>query len=103
MESPVRVLWTLFKIMIGLAIAIPLGFFAITLALGVVGTAVALAVMAVRLGVLALVGYGVYRVGRFLFGRGRRSPKHAEPPAALPPVDPYYVAAMRELDAELRR
>ena len=97
-----RVLWTLFKIMIALAIAIPLGFFAITLALGVVGTAVALAVMAVRLGVLALIGYGVYRVARFFISPSKRSPK-VETPAALAPVDPYYAAAMRELDAELRR
>lgn len=102
LESPVRILWTLFKVMIGLAIAIPLGFFAVTLALGVVGTAVALAVMAVRLAVLGLVGYGIYRVARFFVRPSKRAPK-LDATAALPPVDPYYTAAMRELDAELRR
>jgi hypothetical protein len=95
-----RILWTLFKVALGIAIAIPLGFFAISLALGVVGTVLALVSIAVRLACVGLLAYGVYRVARFFFG-GR-----AKPPVTavrdLPSADPYYSAAMRELDAELR-
>lgn len=103
MESPVRLLWTLFKIVIGLAIAIPLGLFAMALVFGLIGTVVGLVAIAVRLAVFGLVGYGVYRVARFAFAPSARSRKHVETPAALPAADPYYAAAMRELDSELRR
>jgi hypothetical protein len=94
-----RILWTLFKIMLGLAIAIPVGMFALALTLGIAGTVARLAFVAVRLTCVGLVGYGVYRVGRLVMGRpARRVP----PPAIEPPrVDPYYEAAMRELDTEL--
>jgi hypothetical protein len=103
MEPPVRLLWTLFKIVIGLAIAIPLGLLAMGLVFGLIGTVVGLLAIAVRLAVFGLVGYGVYRVARFVFAPSSRSRTHVETPAALPPADPYYTAAMRELDAELRR
>ena len=93
MEPRVRVVWTLFKVMIALAILIPLGMLALGLVFGLVR-------IAMRLAVLGLVGYGVYRVARFFL-----APK-AKPPKAvakeLPSADPYYAAAMRELDAELR-
>jgi hypothetical protein len=103
MEPPVRLLWTLFKVVIGLAVAIPLGLFAMTLVFGLIGTVVGLLAIAVRLAVFGLVGYGVYRVARFVFAPGSRSPKRVDTPAALPAADPYYAAAMRELDSELRR
>jgi hypothetical protein len=97
-----RIFWTLFKVILGLAIAIPLGIMALALTAGLVGTLVALAMMALRLAVIALVGYGVFRVARLMFGsRPRRTvPRVPELP---PPVDPYYEAAMRELDAEMGR
>ena len=95
-----RIVWTLVKIAIGLAIAIPLGMFLITAAFGVVGAVVGLAVIAVRLACIGLVAYGAFRVFRF-FAAPRRKPV-AEPAVQLPAADPYYAAAMRELDAELR-
>ena len=93
-----RVLWTLFKVIIGLAIAIPVGLFTLALLAGVVGTFVGLAVMALRLAVIGFVGYGLYRVARLVFAP---SPKPT-PVRELPHADPYYEAAMRELDSELR-
>jgi len=99
----VRLLWNLIKVAIALAIAIPLGLFAIALTFGLIGTVVGLLALAVRLGVFALVGYGVYRVARFVFAPRQSSPTATATPSALPPADPYYAAAMRELDSELRR
>ena len=94
-----RVLWTLFKVMLGLAIAIPVCMFALALTLGVAGTVVRLVLLAARLACVGLVGYGVYRVARLVMGRPATP---VPPPAIQPPrVDPYYEAAMRELDTEL--
>ena len=94
-----RILWTLIKIVVGLAIAIPLGIVAVTLALGIFGTVLGLVALAVRLAIVGAVGYGVYRLARAMFGK---SPKPAATPIKeLPIVDPYYQAAMRELDSEL--
>ena len=98
-----RVLVTLVKIALGLAIAIPVGLFVMAVTLGLIGTVVGLVALAVRLCVFGLVGYGIYRVGRFFFAPSRKSPREAAPAAALPSPDPYYAAAMRELDAELKR
>ncbi|MEP6990612.1 MAG: hypothetical protein ABJA80_06745 [bacterium] len=91
-----RILWTLFKIIIGLAIAIPLAI----VALGVVGVVLALAILALKLAVVGLIGYGLYRVVRHLVAPS--SPAR-RPVASLPAPDPYYEAAMRELDREMGR
>jgi hypothetical protein len=96
-----RTIWTLFKISIALAITIPVALFALALTVGVVGTFVGLAIAALRLGCIALVAYGVYRMARLLFAPTSTS---ATPvPSELPTADPYYVTAMRELESELRR
>lgn len=94
-----RILWTLFKIMLGLAIAIPVGIFALALTGVIVGTFVRLAMVALRLACVGFVGYGLYRLGRHVIGP---APVRRPPPALeTPRVDPYYEAAMRELDTEL--
>ena len=96
-----RPFWTLLKIIVGLALAIPVGLFAFAAIMGIVGTFIALAIIALKLAVLGLVGYGAYRLVRRLFAP---APKPAEPIVRkLPAADPYYAAAMRELDAELGR
>ena len=96
-----RILWTLFKVMIALAIAIPLGFVALALTIGVVGTLLGLAVVALKLAFIGFVGYGLFRLVRRMFGASR---KPTVPPVRdLPRPDPYYDAAMRELDMELRQ
>jgi len=94
-----RILWTLFKIIVGLAIAIPVGIIALGLTVGVVGALVGLAVMALKLACIGFVGYGLYRLARYMVAPAPRLP--APSSQELPPVDPYYEAAMRDLDAEL--
>jgi hypothetical protein len=94
-----RILWTLLKVIIGLAIAIPLGIVALVLTLGILGSLFGLAVLALKLACVGLVGYGLYRVARFIFGP---APKPATPPVReLTTPDRYYEAAMRELDADM--
>ena len=94
-----RILWTLFKVILGLAIAIPVGILVVALTAGLVGTLVGLAILALRLAIIAFVGYGLYRVARFVFAP---KPRATEPMIReLSAPDPYYAAAVRELDAEL--
>jgi threonine/homoserine/homoserine lactone efflux protein len=94
-----RILWTLLKVIIGLAIAIPLGILALALTVGVVGTLVGLAFLALKLAVVGFLGYGAFRLLRAMFAP---SPKLSAPAMReLPEADPYYNAAMRELDSEL--
>jgi hypothetical protein len=95
-----RILWTVLKVIIGLAIAIPVGILALALTVGVLGTMLGLAFLMLKLALVGLVGYGLFRVVRSMFGSSRRTP----PPTVheLPGVDPYYEAAMRDLDAEFR-
>jgi hypothetical protein len=94
-----RILWTLVKVIVGLAVAIPLGVIALALTLGVLGTLIGVAVLALKLACVALVGYGAFRVLRLALGRSSTPrPTHV---SALPTPDPYYRDAMRELDAEL--
>ena len=73
-----RVLWMLIKIIVGLAIAIPLGVLALALTLGLVGTLVGIAILVLKLACVGLVGYGLYRVARLAFGpspsKNRRTP-----------------------------
>jgi len=94
-----RILWTLLKVIIGLAIAIPLGILALALTVGVVGTLVGLAFLVLKLAVVGFLGYGAFRLLR---GMLTPSPKLSAPTMReLPAADPYYDAAMRELDREL--
>jgi hypothetical protein len=95
-----RILWTLFKVIVGLAIAIPLGIIALVMALGIFGALLGLAVMTLKLACAAFVGYGLFRAARYFFAP---APKPAEPLRSLPMPDPYYQAAMRELETEMGR
>jgi hypothetical protein len=96
-----RILWTLVKVIIGLAIAIPLGILALALTAGVLGTLFGLAVLTLKLACVALIGYGAFRVARSMFAPARKPV--APPIPELRSVDPYYEAAMRELDSEIER
>src|SRR5688500_14466705 len=96
-----RVLWALVKVVVGLAIAIPLAIILLGTAIGVLGALVGLAVLALKLALALLVVVGCVKLLRRLFGSP--APKRAAPSmAALPPADPYYEAALRELDMEFR-
>src|SRR5690242_16993294 len=94
-----RILWALFKVMLALALVIPVGLFVLAVTGVIVGTVIGLAVMALRLAAIGFAGYCVYRAARFFLGSSR-SPS-APVIRELRPVDPYYEKAMRELDSEL--
>lgn len=94
-----RTVWTLFKIVLALAVAIPVGILALALTMGILGTLIGLAILVLKLAVVGGIGYGLYRLARLLFAPSPRRP--AAPPRELPSADPYLAAAMRELDAEL--
>ena len=51
-----RTLWTLFKFIIALAIAIPLGIVALALGLGILGALVGLAILSLKLVFVGFVG-----------------------------------------------
>ena len=94
-----RVIWTLLKVVIALALIIPLSIIALATALGILGALIGVAILSLKVAVLALIGYGAFRLVAHLFGGSARStPKRME---TLPPVDPHHEAAMRELDREL--
>lgn len=95
-----RVLWTVAKFVIAVALLVPVSIIVLSVSLGILGTLVGLAFFALRIAVFALVCYGLFRLGVALFG-GRSKRQPAPEVRALPPVDPYYEAAKRELDREL--
>ena len=92
-----RVIWTLLKVVIALALVIPLTIIVLATALGILGALIGVAILSLKVAVLALIGYGMFRLIARLLG-GPAKPKPIE---SLPPVDPHYEAAMRELDREL--
>lgn len=93
-----RILWTLLKVAIVLTIGLPLAIILLATALGVLGALFGIAVVTLKWACIALIGYGVFRVISNLMGGPKPRPVSAQP---LPPVDPYYEAARRELDREL--
>lgn len=94
-----RLLWTLVKVVFALAIAIPISIIMLATALGILGALVGIAILALKIAFFAFVGWGVFRfVGRMLGGPTKTSGVRV---SELPPVDPHYEAAMRELDREL--
>ena len=94
-----RTIWTLLKIIVVLAIAIPVAMFVLATTLGVLGAILGIAFMALKLAIIALMVIGGFKLLARVFG-GKRTPE-LPPSRALPPVDPHYAAAMRELDREL--
>jgi hypothetical protein len=95
-----KVLWTLFKIVVALVLAIPLSILVLATALGVLGALVGVAILALKLVVFGLVGWGVFRLITRLVGGGTDG-KRQTPVTELPAADPHYESAMRELDREL--
>ena len=95
-----RVLWTLLKIVIALVLAIPISILVLAAAVGILGALVGIAFLALKLAVFALVGWAAYRLVTRLTA-GPAIPERKSTTADLPPIDPHYEAAMRELDREL--
>jgi hypothetical protein len=97
-----RVLWTLLKVVIGLVVLVPLSIIVLATALGILGALVGVAILALKLAVFGLVGWAAFRlIARLLRGPSNDSRKSALAELPVPPVDPHYEAAMRELDREL--
>jgi hypothetical protein len=95
-----RVLWTFLKVVIALAIAIPVSILVLATALGILGALIGVAILALKVALLALVGYGAFRLIVRVLG-GPSQHRKVRAPSELPTVDPYQEAAMRELDREL--
>ena len=95
-----RIIKALLKLVVGLAIIIPLGVFALAATVGIFGALLSIAVAAFRLACVALVIVGVFKVAQFLFGSKKRT---ASPVSSrsLPAPDPYYEAAVREIELEM--
>lgn len=97
-----NVLKTLLKVTLALVLVVPVTIILLATVLGIFGALFGLALFALRLAIIGLVAYGAFRLFAWMFGgRARRAEVRPVAPAALPPVDPYYQAAMRELDSEL--
>ncbi|HEY7409081.1 MAG TPA: hypothetical protein VH638_12500 [Gemmatimonadaceae bacterium] len=93
-------LWKLLKVVIALAVAIPLSIIALAITLGVLGALMGIAILTLKLAVAGLVVWGLFRLAGSLLCRStsRRKRDEIRP---LPPADPYYEAAMRDLDRHL--
>jgi hypothetical protein len=97
-----KVLWTLLKVVIGLLVAIPVSIIVLATALGILGALVGVAILMLKLVVYGLVGWAAFRlIARLLRGPSSDRRKRVIAELPLSPVDPYYEAAMRDLDREL--
>jgi hypothetical protein len=95
-----KVLWTFLKVILVLALLGPLAIIALATTVGILGALVGLAFFALRIAFVGFVIWGAYRLLKALFGSD--SPKPVSPEVrSLPPRDPHYEAALRELDREL--
>ncbi len=94
-----KLLWTLAKVVIVLALAIPVSLIVLTTALGIFGVLVGLVAIAVRLAVVAGIAYVAYRVIKALVS----GPADVSRPMQIdaPRVDPYYEAAVKEVDRDI--
>lgn len=91
-----KVLWTLVKVAVSLVLLIPVSL----IVLGVFGTVLGLAVMLLRLALIGLLAFGAFKlVARLMRGPAPRVEPRETP--RLAQGDPYYQAAMRELDRDL--
>lgn len=95
-----KVLWTVVKVALALALVIPVSIIILATALSVFGALLGLAIMVLKFAVAGLIAWGMFRLARTLL-RGRSPLPEAGQATLLPAVDPYYEAARRELDREL--
>ena len=95
-----RVLWTLLKVAVALVLVVPVAIIVLATALGVLGALFGIAVAVLRVAVVGLIAWGLFRLISNLV-RGPSVPSRPKEIAAAPRPDPYYDAAMRELDRDL--
>lgn len=96
-------LWKVLKVGLALALVIPVSLIVLATVLGIFGAVMGLAMLALRIAVVGLIGWGVLRLIVWMFRGERASAQPARPNEVrqLPSVDPYYAAAMRELDRDI--
>ena len=97
-----RLLWTLFKIVLVLVLLVPLSILVLATTLGILGALVGLAVFALRIAFAGLLVYGAVKFIGWLIRD--KTPASVEAPkqiADMPRVDPYYESALRELDRDV--
>ena len=91
-----KVLWALLKVAVALVLFIAVGL----LMLGVIGTVLGLAFLLARVALIGLLAFGAFKlVARLMRGPAPRVEPKVTP--RLSSADPYYEAAMRELDLDL--
>ena len=95
-----RLLWTLGKVLLALVLIVPAAMIVLATMLGLLGAVFGLTLLAIKLAFLGVVAWGAFRLFKALFGASSPSPR-VEMLPQLPPRDPHYEAAMRELDEEL--
>ena len=95
-----RVLWTLLKVVLVLAIVLPVALIALGTGFVVVAALLGLTILALKVAFFGLIAYGGFRLVSRLFRGPTPRPQSREIPAT-PPVDRHYEAAIRELDREL--
>lgn len=96
-----RILWNVLKFALVLALVIPLAIIVLATALGLFAALLGLAVLALRIAIVGLIVWGVYRLGKALFGGSRVRTRADEARQLVPVHDRYYEEAKRELDREL--
>ena len=94
-----KVLWSVLKVALVLALVIPVSIIVLGTALSIFGALLGLAILVLKVAVAGVVVWGLFRLLRALFGRSTKP--EASRVQQLPAVDPYYAAAQRELDREL--
>jgi hypothetical protein len=94
-----KMLWTFVKVVLVLCLAIPVSFFVLTTAIGILGALVGLAALAIRLAIVGVVVWGAYRLIKALVGGRSETTRPRE--IAMPRVDPYYEAAVKEVDRDI--
>ena len=92
-----KVLWMLLKVAVALVLVIP----ASLLMLGLFGTVLGIAILLLRLAFIGLLAFGAFKlIARLLRGPAPRVDRK-ETQRLTTPADPYYQAAMRELDRDI--
>ena len=95
-----RLLWTLFKIVLALVLLVPLSILVLATTLGILGALVGLAIFALRIAVVGLLLYGAVKFIGWLIRDKTPAPEPRQI-ADVPRMDPYYESAMRELDRDV--
>jgi len=95
-----RLLWTLLKVVLALLLVLPVTIIVLATVLGLFGALLGLAILALRLAVVGLVAWGVFKLITTLM-RGSKPRPVRDEVKPLPAPDPYYEAAMRELDRDM--